>query len=203
MHPGLLVVIEGIDGAGKSTLQRRLATWCQQQGLRVVASREPTDGPYGRALRDSAKTGRLAISDELELFLKDRREHVETLIHPALERGEIVILDRYYLSTAAYQGARGLDPAEIIRSNEAFAPVPDLVLLLDVAPMEGHARIGLRSDTPDDFEGAGYLEDVRRIFLSLTGPYIRRIDATRGEDAVATEAIAHLADALRARGLLA
>src|SRR5689334_18751024 len=120
MHRGFLLVIEGIDGAGKSTLQRQLAEWCRGAGLQVITSREPTDGPHGRALRESARSGRLALQDELDLFLKDRREHVETLIRPALERGDVVILDRYYFSTAAYQGARGLDPAEIIQANEAF-----------------------------------------------------------------------------------
>jgi dTMP kinase len=203
MHSGFLLVIEGIDGAGKSTLQRRLADWCRQQRLSVVTSREPTDGPYGRALRDSARTGRLAIDEELELFLKDRRQHVQTVIQPALTLGDVVILDRYYFSTAAYQGARGLDPLEILRANEAFAPTPDLVLLLDIDPMRGHARIGQRSDTPDDFEGAAYLAEVRRIFLSLDRPFIQRIDATRDAELVCGDAIACFTEGLRARRMLA
>jgi dTMP kinase len=203
MHSGFLLVIEGIDGAGKSTLQRQLAAWCRDRGLRAVTSREPTDGPHGRALRESARTGRLALHDEFDLFLKDRRDHVKTLIEPALNRGEIVILDRYYFSTAAYQGARGLDPAEIILANEAFAPIPDLVLLLDLDPLAGHARIGQRSGAPDDFEGAAYLAEVRRIFLALDRPFIRKIEATRDIAAVSADAISCLDDALRARGLIA
>ena len=83
-RPGFLLVIEGIDGAGKSTLQRGLAAWCREGGRTVLTSREPTDGPHGRALRESARTGRLSIDAELDLFLKDRREHVDTLIAPAL-----------------------------------------------------------------------------------------------------------------------
>jgi dTMP kinase len=185
---GFLLVLEGIDGAGKSTLQRALAEWCRGQGRRVVTSREPTDGPHGRALRESARTGRLSLDDELELFLKDRREHVQMLINPALERGDVVILDRYYFSTAAYQGARGLDPAAIIAANETFAPVPNLVLLLDLDPSDGHARIGARGNSPDSFEGANYLREVRRIFLSLERPYIRRIDAAREAGAVFADA---------------
>jgi dTMP kinase len=185
--PGFLLVIEGIDGAGKSTLQRRLAEWCRQRGRTVTISREPTDGPYGRALRESARSGRHDPERELDLFLKDRREHVDTLIRPALDRGEVVILDRYYFSTAAYQGARGLDPNEIIKTNEAFSPVPDLVLLLDLDPTAGHERIGARGGSPDGFEGAAYLAEVRRIFLSFDRPFIRRIDATRAAEVVALE----------------
>ena len=131
-HPGFLLVLEGIDGAGKSTLQRQLAAWCRERGRTVVTSREPTDGPHGTALRQSAKTGRLSPEAELDLFLKDRAEHAAILIRPALARGEIVVLDRYYFSTAAYQGARGLDVPAIIAANEEFAPIPDLVLLLDI-----------------------------------------------------------------------
>lgn len=191
-HPGFLLVLEGIDGAGKSTLQRALAEWCLCQTYRVVMSREPTDGPFGRALRESARTGRLSLEDELNLFLQDRREHVEKIIAPALARGDVVILDRYYFSTAAYQGARGLDPAAVIAANEEFAPVPDLVLLLDLDPASGHARIGARGTALDSFEGAAYLADVRRIFLSLDRPFIHRIDAARDAESVFEDAKALL-----------
>jgi dTMP kinase len=198
-RPGFLVVIEGIDGAGKSTLQRHLAAWCREQGHTVVTSREPTDGPHGRALRDSAKHGRLTPEAELDLFLADRREHVATLIAPSLARGAVVMLDRYYFSTAAYQGARGLDPWAIIAANEAFAPVPDLVLLLDLDPASGHARIGARGGAPDGFEGAAYLAEVRRIFLGLNRPFVRRLDARQTMDALAAQAIAELAGELARR----
>ncbi|HET6409726.1 MAG TPA: dTMP kinase [Chthoniobacteraceae bacterium] len=184
---GFLLVIEGIDGAGKSTLQRRLSDWCRTQGRTVITSREPTDGPHGRALRESARTGRLSPEAELELFLKDRHEHVTNVIAPALARGEIVILDRYYLSTAAYQGARGINPEQILAANEAFAPPPDLVLLLDLDPSSGHDRIGSRGGAPDGFEGAAYLADVRRIFLGFDRPYIRRINASRTANEVGEE----------------
>jgi dTMP kinase len=162
----------------------------------VTTSREPTDGPYGRALRESARSGRHDPERELDLFLKDRLEHVETVIRPALARGEVVVLDRYYFSTAAYQGARGLDPNEIIKANEAFAPLPDLVLLLDLDPTAGHERIGARGGSPDGFEGAAYLAEVRRIFLSFDRPFIRRVDATRSTDVVAHECETLLASAL-------
>ena len=187
-RPGFLLVLEGIDGSGKSTLARQLAAWLRESGREVVTSREPTDGPHGTALRQSAITGRLSLEDELALFLKDRAEHVATLISPALARGAVVILDRYYFSTAAYQGARGLDPQAIIAENEKFAPVPDLVLLLDLDPSAGSARITRRGDALDDFEALDYQREVRRIFLSLDRPFIQRLDAARDAESVFREA---------------
>ena len=191
-RPGFLLVLEGIDGSGKSTLQRRLAEWLRDRGREVVTSREPTDGPHGTALRQSAKDGRLSLEAELDLFLRDRAEHVEKLITPALARGAIVILDRYYFSTAAYQGARGADPVEIIARNEAFAPVPDLVLLLDLDPAAGTGRILRRDQELDNFEALEYQREVRRLFLSIDRPYIHRIDASRPTEAVFADARAAL-----------
>ena len=106
---GLFIVLEGIDGTGKSSHAKRLASYFSSLGREVVLSREPTDGPWGRKLRDSASTGRLEPAEELEYFLRDRREHVEKLIRPALAEGKVVILDRYYFSTMAYLGARAFD----------------------------------------------------------------------------------------------
>ncbi len=199
--PGFLLVLEGIDGAGKSTLGRALAAHLRSRGLTVTTSREPTDGPHGTALRQSAKSGRLSLSEELGLFLKDRAEHVTHLIKPALHRGEVVILDRYYISTAAYQGARGADPQQVILMNEAFAPRPDLVLLLDIDPLGGTGRIIRRGDQPDDFEAAAYLSKVREILLSLPQPYIRRLDAALPPDEVFGHAARELDAALADSGL--
>ena len=187
-RPGFLLVLEGIDGSGKSTLARRLAAWLRERGREVVTSREPTDGPHGTALRQSAKTGRLSLEAELDLFQKDRAEHVAKLIAPALACGAVVILDRYYFSTAAYQGARGLDPQAIIAANEKFAPIPDLVLLLDLDPAAGAARIHRRGDVLDDFEALDYQREVRRIFLSLDRPFIHRVNAERGAESVFQDA---------------
>ncbi|MBL9091525.1 MAG: dTMP kinase [Planctomycetaceae bacterium] len=163
---GKLIVVEGIDGAGKSTQVRRLAKLLLERGYSVVTSREPTDGPWGRKLRESASSGRMTIDDELHAFLEDRREHVATLIAPALERGDVVLLDRYYFSTMAYQGIRGADVAGIRAANETFAPRPDLVLLLDFDPRTAIKRISeSRGDVPNEFEKLENLEAIRRIFL--------------------------------------
>src|SRR5215203_3907244 len=101
--PGWLVVLEGIDGAGKSTVLRHLADHCAAKRLASVVSGEPTRGQWGMRLRQSMTDGRLTLAEELELFLRDRAEHVRTLIRPGLAAGKIILLDRYYFSTAAYQ----------------------------------------------------------------------------------------------------
>jgi dTMP kinase len=178
MSQGLFIVIEGIDGTGKSTQSKRLAEWFRSRGREVVLSREPTDGPWGKKLRESATTGRLSAEEELECFLNDRREHVEMSIKPALAEGKVVILDRYYFSTMAYQGARGFDPAEIRLRNEAFAPRPDLLLILDLSVESAHGRIGARGDTTNEFEQRDTLSRCREIFLSLRDePFACVIDA--------------------------
>lgn len=188
-HPtgrsGLFIVLEGIDGTGKSTQARRLGEWFQSQGREVVLSREPTDGPWGKKLRESASTGRLSAEDELQYFLNDRRQHVDDLITPSLAAGKVVILDRYYFSTMAYQGARGFDPVEIRKRNEVFAPVPDLLLILDLDVTTAHQRIGHRGDSANEFEKKESLERCREIFLTLKDePFVRVVDSNGSLDEV-------------------
>jgi len=184
-----LVVIEGIDGAGKTTLAALIAAELLRCGYSVVQGKEPTQGPYGRQLRESAATGRKDPSSELELLLLDRAEHVQHVIGPALQAGAMVILDRYYFSNAAYQGAEGLDPAQILTTNEMIAPAPDLVILLDVSPKVGLARITSRGDFPNQFEKEDTLERCRQIFLSIDRPFIKVVDASASIDDVLAAAM--------------
>lgn len=182
---GLFIVIEGIDGTGKSTQVKRLSDWFTDQGREVVISREPTDGPWGRILRESAATGRLSADDELQHFLHDRRQHVDELIKPAIAAGKVVILDRYYFSSMAYQGIRGLDPSEIRRKNEEFAPVPDLLLIMDLDVEKAMQRIGERGDIANEFEKRGNLQHCRDVFLSLKEEtYARVINSSGSLDEV-------------------
>jgi len=175
---GKLIVIEGIDGTGKSTQVSMLAQALRQDGYQVTESFEPTNGPWGTQLRESATTGRLNIDQELELFIKDRKQHVEELILPAMERGEIVILDRYYFSTMAYQGARGVDPLSIRQQNETFAPTPDMLIILDLSVDTALDRIGIRDGEANEFEKTESLQFCRDLFLSLEGePHAHVIDA--------------------------
>lgn len=185
--PGFLIAFEGIDGAGKTTQAHLLQDELQGQGLAVIRTKEPTTGQYGQVLRDSALTGRLSPTEELEYFLKDRQEHVKTKIQPAIESGKVVIIDRYYFSTAAYQGCRGLDPAELLAQNEKFAPEPDLLILLDLEPKVGLERIRTRGDRANHFEKTDTLAKAREIFLGIQKPYKVTIDATKSSDAVRAE----------------
>jgi dTMP kinase len=199
--PGLFIVLEGIDGTGKSTQARRLGEWFVSRGREVVISREPTDGPWGKKLRESAATGRLSPQDELQYFLNDRRQHVEEKISPALAAGKVVILDRYYFSTMAYQGARGFDPAEIRRMNEEFAPVPDLLLILDLDVDTAHDRIGHRGDSTNEFEKHESLTRCREIFLSLGNePFARMIDSRGSLDEVSARIREVVEDCLQGSG---
>ena len=181
---GRLIVFEGIDGTGKSTHIGQLRKYLEGKGLEVVQSFEPTRGPWGRMLRDSAVTGRLSVEDEVELFLKDRREHVETLIAPALARGAWVLLDRNYLSMMAYQGARGVDTSVIRAANEEFAPVPDAVVWLDIPVSVALERIGSRGER-DAFETEAGLTACRNVFASIHEPWMLRVDADAGKEEVA------------------
>jgi len=191
---GWLIVFEGIDGSGKTTQIRRAAKALRARGLRVVELVEPTEGPYGRQIRMSSRKGarRPSPDKETDLFIRDRMEDVEKNIAPALERGEVVLLDRYYFSTMAYQGARGLDPEDIRRRNESFAPQPDLVLYFDVNLDEAMRRIERqRSGATDLFEHRDSLARVKRIYDDLARrlDFFRAIDAGADEETVARQVL--------------
>jgi len=199
---GLLIVFEGIDGTGKSTQVRLLAERLRAAGLPVVTTREPTDGQYGRRIRELF-TNRASVTpgEELALFIADRREHVDQVIAPALRHGTIVLTDRYYFSTAAYQGALGHDPRAIIAANEEFAPVPDLVLLLAAAPAVGVHRVQhSRQETLNDFEQEQGLARVAAIFDGFRQPFIRRLDGARSIEVVQAAVWAAVAGLLREKG---
>ena len=183
---GLFIVFEGIDGTGKSTQINLLADDLKELGYSVVTTCEPTNGPYGQKIRQLF-VNRAAVSheEELELFMADRRQHVEAVIRPALAMGKVVLSDRYYLSTVAYQGANGLDPDDILVRNKAFAPIPDLALILEIEPAVGIHRIQKhRQELPNTFEEESNLHRVATIFSNLREEYISRIDASRTVDEV-------------------
>lgn len=182
MKRGSLVAFEGLDGSGKSTQIERLAGRLRDAGQTVVTTREPTDGAVGRRIRAMAASGRaLPPEEELRWFVEDRREHVESLIAPALAAGSVVLTDRYTLSSVAYQGARGLDWRAILEEGERLFPLPDLALLLEVAPGQGLARVRARGGRLEPtFEDEAYLDRVAAIFAAIDRPYIARVDA-RGE----------------------
>lgn len=177
-HPGSLIVFEGIDGTGKSTQLQLLAEYLTRMGLAVITTREPTNGVYGQKIRALYRNRNTAGKDEeLTLFLQDRREHVETVLIPALAANKIILCDRYFLSTIAYQGAAGMDPA-VIASQNSFAPPPDLAFIFQLSPHVSIERITHgRGDTLNDFEQKESLQKAEKIFNSLNFPYIHFINA--------------------------
>lgn len=179
---GRFIVLEGIDGAGKSEQVARLCAWLEALGERVVATREPTDGEFGRRYRSWARGDLEAEPDEvLDLFVRDRREHVRELITPELERGAVVVCDRYVHSTLAYQVAHGNDRDHVtaLMKSERF-PVPDLVLWLRVPVATALERLG--SAATERFERAAFLERVDAEYARFG---LTEIDASGAVDEVA------------------
>lgn len=175
---GILIAIEGIDGTGKSTQLKLLGRYLREMGCSVVETREPTDGEYGQQIRKLyVNRDKFSLEEELELFIQDRKQHVREVIGPALEEGKVVLTDRYYFSTAAYQGAAGIDPAEVFSRN-SFAPTPDLVILLTMSPEVSLVRIqDMRGEELNDFEQEEQLRKVADLFASFDDPCIIRISA--------------------------
>jgi dTMP kinase len=196
---GRLIALEGLDGCGKSTQAERIAQALREAGRDVVATREPTDGPVGRRIRAMARSGeRVSALEELGWFFDDRREHVAEVIAPALEAGRWVVTDRYYLSTVAYQGARGFPWREILERSEAEFPRPDAALLFELPADAGLARVRTRGAPAEPvFERADYLEKVEAIFAALQLPYLERVDASGDVAAVTERALSVLAERLR------
>ena len=199
MKRGRLIALEGLDGCGKSTQAERIAAALRAAGRDVVPTREPTDGPVGRRIRAMARSGeRVAALEELGWFLEDRREHVARVIAPALEAGRWVITDRYFLSTVAYQGARGLAWREILERSEAEFPLPDVALLFELPAEEGLVRVDARGAPAEPvFERADHLAKVAAIFAALELPYLERIDAAGEVTEVTDRALAALERRLR------
>ena len=182
---GLLIVLEGIDGSGKTTQARALLRRLRRRGRQAVFFREPTRGRWGREIKRLAvRADSLTPEEQLDLFVKDRRENVALNLKPALAAGKVVVLDRYYFSTIAYQGAKGLDPGRIRRLNEAFAVRPDLVVILDVDAAAGLGRIAGRKSRDELFEREDYLVRVARIFRGFSGPRFVHIDGRGDKRAV-------------------
>lgn len=175
---GSLIVFEGIDGTGKSTQIKLLAQYLQARGIDVVTDFEPTRGPWGMKVREAALSGeRLSIEEEIDCLLQDRREHVRKLIEPALAEGKWVLLDRYYLSMMAYQGATGAAVEDIREMNEAFAVIPDVAFWLDIPVEEALRRMDSRGNGQDAFEKEEFLQACADIYSAMEMPWLHRVEA--------------------------
>jgi dTMP kinase len=174
----VLVNLEGIDGCGKSTQSKLLREKLEGEGEKVIILKEPTKRPHGQKLWDMLHGKRKATNEEiLELFVLDRKQHVEEKIQPALNDGNVVLMDRYYYSSMAYQVAGGID-VEDIREKHAFAPKPDIVLIFDLPVSVALERVKGHSDA-DEFEKDEHLKKVRIAYLNLENdPLVKIVDAT-------------------------
>ena len=201
---GVFIALEGGEGAGKTTQARLLAIWLREQGYDVVNTREPGATKVGMRLRavllDTAHAGLSARAETL-LYAADRAEHVATVINPALDRGSVVVTDRYVDSSLAYQGtARKLGTAEVARLNlwATGGLVPDLTVLLDLPPASG---LGRRARSADRLEAEplDFHERVRAGFLGLARAEPARylvLDASRPADELSREIQERIRDML-------
>jgi dTMP kinase len=179
----MLVVFEGIDGTGKSTQARLLVERIEElHGKdKVVLLSEPTKKTrYGRKIREllSDPDREVSFDDELSLFFDDRKLNVNRYINPALRKEKIVVMDRYYFSTASYQGARlpesltgKIDYRVILEMNEKFAPVPDLLFIFFIPVVDAMERIGgdESRESKSYMEKEGNLSLVQEIYEKIHG----------------------------------
>jgi dTMP kinase len=174
---GAFITFEGIDGCGKSTQMRLLASQLRMRGLEVVTTREPGGTPLGKRLRTVLLDPQIEVDPlaELLLFAADRAQHVRTMLRPAIESGSVVLSDRYADATAAYQGAGRNFTTEMITEviNLATGGLkPDLTLIFDLPVEECLARMSRRTENDNvtdrlDAEDAAFHTRVRNAYLQL------------------------------------
>jgi dTMP kinase len=197
---GLFLTFEGGDGSGKSTQSALLANWLEEQGRTVLSTREPGGTDLGNEIREIVlhRRGHIAPRAEALLYAADRAHHIATKVRPALERGDIVLQDRYLDSSIAYQGAgRVLEPDEVRRLSlwAAEGLLPDLTILLDLDESVGQDRLKARTkydrleDEEQDFHGR-----VRDGYLALAAAEPDRFLVLN-----ATDSVESIAAAIRGR----
>ncbi len=204
---GLFISLEGIDGSGKSTQARRLADALRAEGRNVVLTREPGGSPGAEDIRALVLQGdpdRWSPETELLLFTAARRDHLERTIRPSLDRGAVVICDRFADSTRVYQGiTRGDLRATVDALHDLMiGRDPDVTLLIDIAPETGLARAKSRQTAEERFEDMGLAMQhrMRAAFLDLAAEFPARmcvIDGDTDPDTLAARIRAALGDRLR------
>ena len=207
MARGIFITLEGADGCGKSTQAELLAEVLLARGREVVRLREPGGTPISEKIRalllDSANA-EMVPEAELLLYEASRAQLTRQVIEPALERGAVVLCDRYYDSTYAYQaGGRGLDETIVRQSNVlgSCGRVPDRTLVLDLDPAIGYARATAGGADRMEAEGLAFQERVRAAYLRLADEEparVRVVDASGEKDAVLARALDALADLVTA-----
>lgn len=197
MSAGLFITLEGGDGVGKSTQAALLEEWLTAQGRTVVRTREPGGTAFGVEVREIVlhHRGDIAPRAEALLYAADRAHHIATLVRPALERGEVVLQDRYLDSSVAYQGAGRVLDAQQIRDLSLWAAeglLPDLTILLDLDEDTARARLDTARTRYDRLEAerSDFHARVRSAYLDLAAAEPERflvVDAARPVDEIAAE----------------
>jgi dTMP kinase len=189
---GVLITFEGVEGSGKTTQMARLSRWLRNRKYRVEMTREPDGTTLGAGVRRLFERSPQPLT-EVFLFLAARHQHVAEKIRPWLDRGRVVLCDRYTDATVAYQGyGRGLDPGAIrdLNVRATGGVLPDLTLLFDLDPAEGFRRIGRRRRDHFEREKLAFHRRVRRGYLEIQRvepKRVRVIDAARDRSTVGAQ----------------
>ncbi len=190
MATGLFIVLEGIDGSGTTTQSRLLAEWLESLGRGVTLTAEPTRRPVGTLIRQILQ-GALAEADETLmafLFAADRADHLASVVLPALDAGRVVVSDRHYLSSVAYQSL-GVEMAWVEAINARFRR-PDITFFLDIEPAIGIERKQKQGTAAERYEKVALLERVRANYLAAiaharaAGERVETLDASQPIEAV-------------------
>lgn len=189
---GAFIVFEGADGAGKSSLCRRIADSLSEKGIPVHLTSEPTHEGIGAFIR-SGGAGNISQRTEALLFVADRNDHTEN-IRKMVSEGKVVLCDRYFASTVAYQSAKlngdASDRDWLIGINGQFIDEPDAVILLDIDPRVGLGRVGIRGEEISKFERLDFQNQVRANYLRLAEEFgFDVIDASQPQDDVYAQAM--------------
>lgn len=172
------IVLEGLDGSGKTSVSMRLVELLEAQGFKALYTYEPYSEDFVKLINEYGR--RLGGVMEAFLMAADRYNHVVSVIEPALREGRVVVSDRYYYSSIAYQGAKGVN-INWIKTLNTFAPEPSLTIYLDVEPETGLAR-KKASTTKVKYleEDTSFLQEVRRIYKEMSaGGLMIEVDASR------------------------
>jgi dTMP kinase len=176
MNASLYICFEGIDGSGKSRQMSTLSAYLTERGITPICLYEPSYGAFGREIRHRVANGTIGnIDAQRELFTADRYDHVERKVRPLLQfvrntPGFVILQSRCYISAAAYQATADDDASldAILRGQEAFAPAPDLILVLDLPVRLAMERLKRRG-VPDAFESLETLKHVRLRYTRIVG----------------------------------
>jgi dTMP kinase len=205
-YPGRFIIIEGIDGTGKSTLARAVGDALKSRGREVLLTHEPSDLPSGKLILERLASGEFSTTahEWMGMFIADRRLSIDTIVRPALKSGKDVIQDRSMYSTLVYQGAMGVPDEEILKRHAGWHPQPHLLVILDIAPRFGLARTRKRSmgigqrwvrqagqkymfkdgDAPQSTEKLHFLQEIRKRYDRIKGEFVLHLPVRRkaGED---------------------